>query len=264
MTRRAGLLLAGLLGLALALSLLVNTLVPPPILPVPPASAGTGVSGAGGGPSGALSGGPALALGGFPPLGGLPWPLGRGARGVGAGREVGLFGLAGTTLGGVTGHLASLVTLLLAGLGVLYALPARVGRIAAALDGRWLQRVRLGAVGLAAGLLALAFGTLALLTIAGPAIAVTIIALSYLGGLFGITAVSLPLGRWIARRGGLAEQPPAIDLLAGLLGLFLISLLPILGGIIFALVALVGLGATIQTRAGSVQPWSLALPDLDY
>jgi len=254
------LLLAGLLGVALALSVLVNTLAPPPIPPIPlPAATGEG-SGGRGTPAGGFSSG----LGGFPPLGGLPWPLGRGARGVGDGRGGGLFGLAGTTLGGVTGHLASLVTLLLAGLGVLYALPARVGRIAAALGGRWPQRVRLGTVGLAAGLLMLAFGTLSLLTIAGPAIAVTIIALSYLGGLIGLTAISLPLGRWIMRRGGLAEQPPAVDLLAGLLGLFLISLLPVLGGVIFALVALVGLGATIQTRAGSAQPWSLALPELDY
>ncbi|MDQ2806078.1 MAG: hypothetical protein M3Z04_04030 [Chloroflexota bacterium] len=263
MTRRAGLVLAGLLGVVLVLSVLVNTLVPPPIPPSPPASVGAGgTGGQGSTPRGTLGGGPVL--NGFPSLGGLPWPLGRGARGVGIGREAGLFGLAGTTLGGVTGHLASLVTLLLAGLGVLYALPGRVGRIAGALGGRWSQRLRLGAVGLAAGLLALAFGTLALLTIAGPAIAVTIIALSYLGGLIGLTAISLPLGRWIMQRGGLAEQPPAVDLLAGLLGLFLISLLPILGGIVFALAALVGLGATIQTRAGSARPWSLALPDLDY
>ncbi len=240
-------MLIGLLGAVLVLTVLVNALAGPTpsaagdpfTRPTPPAGV--------------------VPRSGEGPGGGLPWPLGRGGRALG-----GVFALPHDWLGGVTLHLASLLTLLPAGFLVLYAMPARLGRIIGALGGGWRQWLRLVGLGLAAGLLALAFGVLSVLTIAGPPISLTLIALTYVGSLIGLVAVSLPLGRWISRRWGLAEQPPPVDLLAGLLGLFLISLIPFLGVAILAAAALLGLGATIQTRFGSSTLWTLSLPELDY
>src|SRR5205823_10404486 len=115
-----------------------------------------------------------------------------------------------------------------------------------------------------AGLLVGALGVLAIITVAGTPIWLLVIGLTYFGALLGLVALSLPLGRWIGRRFGLAEQPAPIDLLAGLLAVFIVTVLPLVGGLILVLAALLGLGVVLQTRAGSEHPWTLGLPDLEY
>lgn len=179
-------------------------------------------------------------------------------------RDFGVFNTIRGSFGGFTVRLASLLTLLISGLAGLYLAPARVGRVAAALREPWSGRLRLLLLGLAAVVLAGALILLAGLTLFGPLAWLFVFAAMYLGALLGLLGVSLPLGRVIARRFGLAEQPPQVDLLIGLLALFFFSLPPVAGGVVLALAALVGLGAVLQTRAGSRHLWTFALPDLEY
>ncbi|HET7081553.1 MAG TPA: hypothetical protein VFM49_29345 [Chloroflexia bacterium] len=187
-------------------------------------------------------------------------------------RGFGPFGISRASVGGFTLHLTSLITLLCGGLLILYLLPARIGRIAAAMRGPWPARVGLGLLGLAAAVILVALGLVigvalggaSLITILGVPIWLAITAIGPVAALLGLTAVSLPLGRWTGRRLGLAEQPPQVDLLAGLLVLFLVSLVPVLGGLVLLCAALLGLGAVLQTRAGSARPWAFRLPDLEY
>ncbi len=175
-----------------------------------------------------------------------------------------IFGIRRDSLGGFTVRLASLLTLVIAGMLILYLLPRRLGRIAAALRTGWRGRVRLGILGVAAALLVGALGVLSIIALAGTPIWLLVVGLSYFAALLGLVALSLPLGRWIGCRFGLAEQSPPIDLIAGLLGVFIVTVLPVVGSVLLLLAALLGLGAVLQTRAGSEQSWIAGLPDLEY
>jgi hypothetical protein len=235
---------AGLLAAVIVLSLLVS-LLPAPF----------------GGPL-SRSARPDSAVAGLPL--GLPW-FGFGLRGArGPVRETDPAFVARDTLSGAALSLTSLLVLAVVEMVILFVLPQRMGRIAVLVSGSWRVRLRLAAVGLAGVLLALALSVLAAPTIVGPPILALLIAGGYLGLLIGLGAVCLPLGRWVGRRLGLAEQPPPVDLLTGILTLFGISLVPVLGGLVLLGAGLLGLGASIQTRLGSATPWRLQLPEMDY
>ena len=109
-----------------------------------------------------------------------------------------------------------------------------------------------------------AFGVLAVVTLAGAPFWLAVGALGYFGALLGLVGLSLPLGRWIGYRFGLAPQAPPVDLLAGLLGIFILTVLPVIGGFILLVLGLLGLGVVVQTRAGSPHPWTFDLPDIEY
>jgi hypothetical protein len=175
-----------------------------------------------------------------------------------------VLGIRRDSLGGFTVRLATLITLLIAGMVLLFLMPRRVGRIAAEIRGGWSWLLRLGLLGLAAVLLMGAFGVLSVITLAGTPIWLAVGALGYFGALIGIIGLSLPLGRWIGYRFGLAAQSPPIDLLAGLLGVFILNVLPFVGGLVLLVIGLLGLGVVLQTRAGSEHPWTAALPDIEY
>ena len=175
-----------------------------------------------------------------------------------------ILGVRRESLNGFASRLASLVTLLFAGLITLYLIPRRLGHIAVALRGGWNSRVRLFALGLVTALLLAAFGILAVITLVGTPIWLGVLSLGYFGALVGLAAISLPLGRWLTYRAGLSEQTPPVDLLLGLLIIFILSELPLVGGLALLAAALLGLGAVLQTRGGSSQPWTTGLPDLEY
>jgi len=174
------------------------------------------------------------------------------------------FGVRRGGVNGFTVHMASLLTLILGGLLALFLVPARLGRVAGTLRGRWNRRVRLGLLGVAGGLIVVATSILSVFTSVGIPIWLLVSTLGLVAVVLGLAAVSLPLGRWIGYRAGLPEQPALVDLLAGLLILFILNLLPFVGGLLLLLAALLGLGAVLQTRAGSERPWTFGLPDLEY
>jgi hypothetical protein len=75
------------------------------------------------------------------------------------------------------------------------------------------------------------------------------------GVIFGEAALMLSLGRWL--RGRLGPAPPVLAALAGLLALVDVGLVPVLGWLVLAVVAVTSLGLAVLTRGGSPLGWSL-------
>jgi hypothetical protein len=250
-----GVLLVVALGLAFAVSLL-------------PAEWSTPLPGI---PFGPGPGGPPPFVSGTPQPSETPTltPLPGGRRGSPSGpfdgrTRIGFFSFERTNLGSFGGRVADLILLLAGGVLTLFLLPRRLGCIAAALRGGGLSVIRLALVGLAGYIILGALSVLAASTILGIAAGFFLIAVIYGITVVGLAAVSLPLGRWVARRAGLPRQSPLVDLLAGLLVVFILSTLPFLGPAAVVVLAIIGCGAILQTRAGSDEGWDFDLPEVLY
>jgi hypothetical protein len=120
---------------------------------------------------------------------------------------------------------------------------------------------RLGpAIALAAGvvtfLLALAAITLLGFTLVFLAIIPVVLLLTVAAALFGIACIALALGRLMQRRLRLGNAHPLIAGLAGALVVFDLAVIPYIGILALAAVALVGLGLAVVTRFGSDSGWS--------
>ncbi|MDP2728674.1 MAG: hypothetical protein Q8P59_14190, partial [Dehalococcoidia bacterium] len=72
----------------------------------------------------------------------------------------------------------------------------------------------------------------------------------------GVTAVALALGRWLSSLVGAVASPLA-QLLLGVLLVFPLTVLPYVGWAAAAVIASLGMGATVLTRLGSGRSWSL-------
>ena len=93
-------------------------------------------------------------------------------------------------------------------MGSLFVVPRRLGCIAAALRGGGVSRVRLALVGLAGYIILGALSVLAASTVLGIAAGFFLIVVAYAATVLGLAAVSLPLGRAVARRAGLSHSRP--------------------------------------------------------
>lgn len=267
MSFRAAVMLGLLAVIALALTLIVSLLVPPgwaDLLPLPRLVAEQ------------VEGRPPDFVDQTPtpqatitatvtpaPGGRVEPPRDAGRRGL-AFLPFGPFGPSHAGLSGFAELVATLLLLLAAGVLLVYIVPRRMGNIAAAMRGRAPNLARLGLIGLAAYIMISVLGVLIIVSALGPFAWLLIVPLVYFATLVALVAISLPFGRWLGRRLGLAEQPPLVDLLAGLLLIFIIGLVPFVGVLALAALALVGLGATVQTRAGADRGWDLNLDELQY
>jgi hypothetical protein len=120
---------------------------------------------------------------------------------------------------------------------------------------------RLGpAIALAAGvvtfLLALAAITLLGFTLIFLAVIPVVLLFAVASALFGMACISLGLGRLLQRRLNLGYAHPLIAGLAGALVVFDLGVIPYVGILALAAVALVGLGLAVVTRFGSESGWS--------
>ena len=122
----------------------------------------------------------------------------------------------------------------------LYLLPRRVGRIAQALEGGGVALARLFLVGLAGYIIFAALSVLGAITLFGAPAGLLLLVLAYALVPLGLAAISLPLGRAVGRRFGLRGPGPLVDLLAGLLILFILSLIPLLGPLLLVGLAILG------------------------
>lgn len=177
---------------------------------------------------------------------------------------LGPLGLEGISGGSFLGRVASLLLLLGVGTLTLYLLPRRVGRIAQALEAGGVGLARIFLVGLAGYIVFAALGVLGAITLFGAPVGLLLLVLAYALVPLGLAAVSLPLGRAAGRRAGLTRAGPLVDLLAGLLIIFILSLIPWLGPLLLALLAILGFGAVVLTRAGSAGGWDLDLSEVRY
>lgn len=131
--------------------------------------------------------------------------------------------------------------------GLLFLAPRRLLRAADDVPGRLAFLAALGATAVLTAFFSVAFA-LSILP-ARPALAVgaTLLAALVAAKIFGLTVVFVALGRRItrgARRGSLLFGDPAA-LAAGLLLLGLLSLLPVLGPLLWGLSSLAGIGAAL-------------------
>lgn len=194
----------------------------------------------------------------------IPLPPGRDREGRGLGFGGGFFEAQRALVTGFGGYVAGLLLLLSAGLLTLYAIPRRIGVIASAFRGGVANVARLALVGMATYAILAVLGVLAAASVLGGITVLFMTLVLYIAALLGVVAISLPLGRLIGRRFGLSDQAPLVDLLAGLLVVFIVSLLPFVGVLALAVLAITGFGALVQTRAGSARGWDFSLNEVEY
>jgi amino acid transporter len=146
-------------------------------------------------------------------------------------------------------------------LGMLLLFPRRA-RVA-------VQRLEGGrgpAIALAAGIATflLALGVIALLrfTLIFLAVIPAVLIVALAAALFGIACIGLAFGRFLERRLGLGHAHPLLAALVGALVVFDLALIPYVGAVALAAVAIDGLGLAVVTRFGSEAAWSFR--DLDW
>lgn len=142
---------------------------------------------------------------------------------------------------------------------VVVALPTRIRGAIDALESTGGPLLALVA-GVASLLLLAAFSLVVRLSVVLLPLLGVIWALGALGVLFGAATLSLFVGRLLRRR--LGSVNPVVAALAGLLLLTDLALLPYVGVVALAVLALTSLGVAVMTRVGSARGWSLE--ELDW
>ncbi|MEM9163444.1 MAG: hypothetical protein AAGC54_10290 [Cyanobacteria bacterium P01_F01_bin.4] len=171
------------------------------------------------------------------------------------------FGVLGTLyLGNAIFWFVSFVVAAIAGLLLLSLLPGHVNTIATTLHARPFNSLLYGLGGIAAL-------TLLSVLISGSVLGALLLPLANLAALLtcllGYTAICVWLGKQLQR-----QKPEALfqHFWRGLIVLFFVSLLPIVGGLLVSFISLFGFGATLLARYGT-QPnahMSVTLDGLDY
>ncbi len=152
--------------------------------------------------------------------------------------------------------MASEVFLFVIGSLVLLLFPARLRVMLAALSERGRASGLLG-LGFLTGILLLALGALAVFSLIGLPFLPVLFLLVALAVGWGLVAVTLRVGAGVRRTARIEDSHPLFDLALGVLVLFIVGSVPILGGLAFLLAAAWGLGAVVATRFGSSEGWHL-------
>lgn len=109
------------------------------------------------------------------------------------------------------------------------------------------------------GLLALTLTALLLSTVLPPIVSVPVLVLialvALLAKLWGMVAVFLSVGRWLAARAGRPRLLALHAAVAGLLVLAVIKLVPYVGLWVWTAASLIAVGAALRTKFGRREPW---------
>ena len=173
------------------------------------------------------------------------------------------FGRIGTVspLQALRAFLSNGAGLVLLALAVLLLFPNRARVAVERLEGRHGPEIALAA-GVAAFLLAIGAGALLRFTLIFLAVIPLVIVIAVAVALFGIACIALALGRLLQRRLRLGPVHPLVVAVAGALVVFDLAVIPYLGAVAVAGVAIAGLGLAAVTRFGSATGWSFG--DLDW
>ncbi len=173
------------------------------------------------------------------------------------------FGRLGTfsPLQALRAFLSNGAGLVLLALGVLLLFPNRARVAVERLEGRHGPEIALAA-GVATFLLALGAAALLRFTLMFLAVVPAVLIVALAAALFGIACIGFALGRVLQRRLGLGPAHPLVAALAGALVVFDLAVIPYLGAVALAAVAIAGLGLAVVTRFGSESGWSFR--DLDW
>lgn len=148
-------------------------------------------------------------------------------------------------------------SLYIIGVLILFAAPRAVRRVADKFTLTFGRLARLTLFGFLFAVLVLAVGISSALALGTFPLTILLFALLFSGGIFGIITLAFAIGRALMRRAGWGHLSPLYALLLGQLIVFSISSIPWAGKALFVIFACLGLGATIVSRFGSGQPWSL-------
>src|SRR5258706_13047433 len=110
--------------------------------------------------------------------------------------------------------------------------------------------------GFAGFLLSIGAGALVRFTLVFLAVMPFVILIAAAVALFGIACIALALGRLLQRRLRLGPAHPLVPAVAGALVVFDLAVIPYLGAVALAAVAIAGLGLAAVTRFGSETGWS--------
>jgi hypothetical protein len=153
--------------------------------------------------------------------------------------------------------LGGLTSLYVFGILLLYLIPDRIQVLSTTLKARPLSILRLIGVGLLGLLLIgilIAGASLAVTTFPLAILVILVLILSSTGG--GL-ALAFQVGRGLLRRSGWLNSSPFVELIVGILILYPVVYIPIVGAVLLLLYTCLGLGLNIITRFGSNQPWSI-------
>jgi|GEM_PF-2066529 len=164
-------------------------------------------------------------------------------------------------LSGFYRYLAQLVVLLGAALLAFFFVPRQVGAGAAILRSGPAYLLRALLVGFLSLLATVALSYLSAISTIGPAIIILALIVLLPALLVGACVVALAIGRSLAASIGAPLAQPLPDLLAGLLVLFMISLIPYAGPPLGLLIILSGLGGLLLSLRDDRRT---ALDELDY
>jgi hypothetical protein len=151
--------------------------------------------------------------------------------------------------------------LVLLALGVLLLFPSRARSAVQRLEGRHGLEVALAA-GVATFLLVLGVVALLRFTLIFLAVIPAVFIVALAAALFGVACIGLAFGRFLQRHLALGPAHPLLAALAGVLVVFDLAVIPYLGAVAVAAVAIGGLGLAVVTRFGSEAAWSFR--DLDW
>jgi hypothetical protein len=151
--------------------------------------------------------------------------------------------------------------LVLLALGVLLLFPNRARIAVERLEASHGTEIALAA-GVAAVLLGVGAVALLRFTLIFLAVIPAVFIVALVAALFGIACIGLAIGRLLQRRLRMGPAHPLIAAVAGALVVFDIAVIPYLGAVALAAVAIAGLGLAVVTRFGSESGWSFS--DLDW
>lgn len=153
--------------------------------------------------------------------------------------------------------LAAFTTMYLSGILVLFAIPARVRRMELAFHAPTRGLIRLVALGLLAGLLMAVVGLSSALTWSTFPMMIFLGSVLFLSAYSGFISLAYSLGRQLLVRAEWGQLSPLFALFVGLLILYGLSQLPLVGDIVKIISITLGMGAIIATRFGSGKAWNL-------
>ena len=151
--------------------------------------------------------------------------------------------------------------LVLLALGVLLLVPNRARAAVERLESRHGTEIALAA-GVATFLLAVGVIALLRFTLIFLAVIPAVFVVALAAAIFGLACIGLAIGRLLQRRLRMGPTHPLVAAVAGALVVFDLAVIPYLGVVALAAVAIAGLGLAVVTRFGSESGWSFS--DLDW
>ncbi|HHY92427.1 MAG TPA: hypothetical protein GX511_03715 [Firmicutes bacterium] len=152
------------------------------------------------------------------------------------------------------GQFTGLLSSLALGAIILALLPTNVEHMVGALPDNWGRFALIGFLGY---LVAVPLIAMVAITIIGIPLALLLVLALVAARFLAYTVVSLFVGRRLLERLITHAVNPFAELLVGLVVLFVIRFVPLVGWLVGLVVAIIGLGAVLDTRFGSGQPWLL-------